>query len=248
MSSTFDKTAWRETNVRFLESAPGLWDASGKLRYSYYELVGLTGSQMYTLLEAKLHTPKQFIGVDYMPEDIMYHRFRRVPWTTALVQDGYSKAESIAAYTEAQREELGISSYPVAIYGFDDQASTGNKSWWNTEASQIQHIVAKTLAQAGCCCFMLNTTLGRGGTVGYDRRQALDEHTRRLCSAFGKWGLKEEALLGPNRRFVDRIASAEIGALGGYEVYKSLDRRLPMLTVRLTFTQTRPVRVWRKEG
>lgn len=238
--SSYDKDAWRKLNVQFLESRPALW-SGGKLKVSYYELVGLSGSKMYDLLADKLHTPKQFIGVDQRTEAVLYHRKNRAPWTTCLVKDGYLKAEQMATYSAAQREQVGIGPYPIAIYGFDDHASVGSRHWWDTEASQLRQIVAKTLEQAEVCCVILNNTLDRNP----DRHQAVEEHTRRLCSAFSDWELKEEALLGPSRRFLNRIVESPSGYFGGYQVYKSLDHALRMATVRLEFTKARGVRVWK---
>jgi hypothetical protein len=198
---------------------------------------------MYDLLKEMLYTPKQFIGVDQSPEVVLYHRMNRAPWTTCLVKDGYLKAEQVASLSASQREPFGIAPYPIAIYGFDDHASIGLQSWWDTEASQLRQIVAKTLEQTGVCCLILNNTLDRNP----DRHKAVAEHTRRLCLAFEGWGLKEEALLGPNRRFLNCIVERPSGHFGGYEVYKSLDRALRMATIRLEFTKTRGVRVWKGE-
>ena len=240
MSSIFDKNPWRSNNIRFLEGRSGLWDTEGKLKYSYYEFVGLSGSEMYRLLEERLCTPKQFIGADHDAEAIQYHRMRDVPWTTALVQDGYSKAEEMAGYSATQRQPLGLAGHPVAIYGFDDYASVGTKSWWDTEASQLRQIVAKTLEQAGVCYLIINNTLDRIP----DRVPAVEEHTKRFCDAFGSWGLTEEMLLGPKRRFLTRVAQGELGHFGGYEIYRSQDRKLRMATIRLEFT-ARGVRAWK---
>jgi len=245
LNSVYDKGPWRNRNLSFIEWCRDLWDSRGLLKYSYYELVGLSGSEMYNLLAPKLHTPKQFIGADQDPEAIYYHRLKDVPWTTALVRDGYGKAEELTL--KGIREDAGIE-HPVAIYGFDDYASVGSKAWWETEASQLQHIVEKTLEQTGVCCLILNNTLDRPTE---NCTQSVEAHTARLCAAFGKFGargagLTEDMLLGPKRRFLSRVVK-ETGFFRGYDVYRSGNRMLRMATVRLEFT-ARKVRVWRGVG
>jgi len=241
----YRKDDWRLINLRFISTCEELWDGAGKLKYSYLELVGESGKEMYALLADKLHNPKQFIGIDKKLDIIYQHWKDNVPWMAARA-DGYIKARFVASLSKEERREIGLTNYPLAIYGFDDSYNVGGK-WWNTEMELLQDIVQHTLEQAATCVLILNNTLDRNTLDGkrIEAQVALKTHTEKLCETFKNWKLTPERILGPNLKELKLVEQGWIGWAGGYHIYKSEKRPLRMATIRLELHKNR-IRVGKK--
>jgi hypothetical protein len=187
---------------------------------------------MYQLLAPYLSGPSHFIGCDNNPDVWVEHamRLRETPvdrrWRL-LWGDAYSLASSLV--NNPQKPEDVPQSF-----NFDTQNLAGSevvrKNWvWIKEAvvgARKRHRVCKLVLNHVLDPIRANTP----PSVLFSR------HLTQILDFGSTWNLSRKALL-PSEDKVTVLDDRDFHGewFGNFEVYRSLDRTLRMITVRLTF-------------
>jgi hypothetical protein len=170
-----EKRSWRMRNLEFLLRHQSDLLLENKLRGSYMELIGMSGSEFYALLTPYLQKPTDFIAVDRCCRVILDHREDMSAFKTIF---------STSIIAVAQRE------IPI-ILNYDGYGSANSPSFWKKESFGIQDVIHKGIKKYGCFAFILNKVLGKADNetthktlLGFKQKILELGHGFRMLDAF----------------------------------------------------------------
>jgi hypothetical protein len=230
LDMSFNKTPWRQENVRWVgQHKRHLCGSDGKLKYAYIDLFGDSGEAMHAeLVKAKLLPNGKtdlFVGLDNEPEHLLKYILRqekagKEPDFRLVFGNAYSVVPNMLR----KKEPLGI----VAL----DTTNGINPRWWTNHVDSLQELVRLGSAKCDRFLLLLNHVLDRGGEADLDAMGRIGQHADHLVQTFKPWSLQKNDLL-PGAEQVSETGF--LGFAGGFEIYRSGNKALRMVTVRLAF-------------
>lgn len=229
---SFQKTPWRRQNIHWISGyRKFLCELEGKnkghLKYAYVDLFGDSGHEMHTELVDAKYLPKGFtnhyIGLDNEPEHLLGYVLRtgKKPQFRLCFGDAFSNLPDM----------MRKNAPPIGIVGLD-MTNGINSKWWENHTDSLRNIVELGTQGPHRFLLLLNHVLDLGGEANLDAMGRIDLHTKHLLQTFAPWDLQKQ----------DLVTGVELarepgfkGFAGGFEIYRSDDKTLRMVTVRLAF-------------
>jgi hypothetical protein len=254
----YDKDAWRERTLQCLGSFDSLWTGRGrdrKLRYTYAELFGDTGEKMYRQLEPYLvhidgRTPN-YVAMEIDPTIVARAVFqadksgkvtgRQLPYRL-LFGDAY---QDVPLLLNDGDEKFGMVMF--------DTTQGCRQSWWNRHGDVLAEVVQRASQRVPTFILGLNHTLSRGGEPGMSVIDRARLHADKLVSTFRDWNLDRAELLTPEGEEklkhlnelipspfkAGKLAKEQYALIDGFDIYRSANKVLDMITVRIAFDSRR---------
>lgn len=228
--SDFDKPrAWRESTISCITDSKLV--SRGKLVASYMEMVGVSGLEMFTLMENILPSPEMFIGVEIDP--VVLYRVRR----EALAR----KLGLQIVFGDFYRCCSVLAQKPNALYALpgvfvaDETEQLAREGWWHKEWRMLAIAIESSIKSYGEAVVVLNSTIDRSVLSPSRHLREICDHFDRYCSAWRQLGpLIMDFSIVDDAAFGDRAPVW----IGPFQVYKSEGRHLRMATLRVRFTQS----------
>ena len=269
---TYEKELWRERSFNCLSDYPELWTGKGKnrkLKYTYVELFGDSGECMYRRLEKYLvhegGRTNNYIAVEIAADVVARAIFRRKEVKVGDRVEGRVSGRQLPfrlifgdAYVDVpsllnnEDEKLGCVMF--------DTTKGINQGWWRGHEDVLRDVVTRATRRVPLFILGLNHTLSRGGDPGTSHLDRVQLHADRLCATFRDWGLRRsdllpegsEALLRnlndllPSPFLTGKTPEEQYAQVGGFDIYRSGNKVLNMITVRIAFdAQRRCTYVWK---
>jgi hypothetical protein len=222
------KDDWRRRTLACIASAKSQWK-KGKLDYAYLELFGRSGFAMYDLLRD--HLPhkggrtEHFIGIDHRPEVLLDAVLDRTPNFPLYFGDAFADVPLLFK----QGRRIGT----VML----DTTNGARPSWWQGKRESLRSIASEGTRVCPTFLLMLNHTLTRGHEKGTSLSERIRAHADSVAATFNLWGLEARSL---TEGLAEGLAALPLarGAFteaGAFDIYRSEDHTLYMMTVRLVF-------------
>jgi hypothetical protein len=233
--STYDKGSWRQRNLDCLKAQPSLWSSDGRhLTCTCVDFLDESGHLTYELLRRHLPHPNAFIGVEHNADTAMrvalQNTSRRGKPAAPRFRMIFGDAYDIVRTLLRDGEPVGYLSC--------DTLNAVNPSWWHRHADVLREIVDHATRALPTFVLVLNHTISRGGAPGTTSIERLRTHARDIVTTFGKWRIRESALVGQATE-IPTVSKGEHRLVGGFEIYCSADHVLRMATVRLVFSRAK---------
>ena len=231
----FNKPYWWDGNLAWLRKQRRLWQ-DGKLAYAYREMIGISGHRMYERLEKLLLSPTFFEGVDIDPSVLMEHALAGL--------DGLSKKRPFrlvyADFFASTAERARMPNLPLGVVNADAQNAV-TTAFWQAHAPILGQIVASGILTCPAFTLILNlpADIGSGKGMTFDRQLAV--FAEGFVATFPGWNLRASDFLRGAEGAGDRTAPLDSPPLkvGRFDIYRSENRRVRMITVRATFQKKR---------
>jgi hypothetical protein len=261
---SYGKPDWRQRTLDCLSSLPELWVGAGRTRkYKgiYAELFGDSGECMYELLKPYLAhdseglATKQYIAMEFDPSVVARAIFR-------------SSSKGVIARKLPFRLTFGDAYQDVPILLSKEEKLTAvmldttngiNVAWWRKHEGVLRDIVFRATKMVPTFVLGLNHTLSRGSEPEMSVLDRARLHADSLCGTFREWNLRRTDLLPegsedlfrnlnellPSPLLKGKTAEEQYAPVGGFDIYRSANKVLNMITVRIVFeSRRRSARVW----
>jgi hypothetical protein len=257
LKHSYDKRRWRLRTIDCLQSHPELWVKSGGkriLKYTYVDLFGDSGLSAFELFKPHLQV------VDGMyPQYVAIERDASVVARSIFLEKNKGRDLPFRLYFGNAYHDIALLFQKGEKIGcvMLDTTHGLNKTWWSENRSKIRDIVDEGVKVCPMFVLCMNHTLTRGGDRGVSLIERVRMHVRNLVQTFEDWKLTRTDLLSEkDETIIQRINEVipspfypkespgkereeQFAPVGGFDIYRSADRILTMITVRIAFDSSR---------
>jgi hypothetical protein len=263
---SYDKELWRERTFACLWDFPELWTGKGKNRKlsgTFVDLFGHSGEYQYRKFKPYLpHDEKgrtrNYIVIDIDPDVVARAIFYRngdkveghdLPFRL-IFGDAYAVVPTL----------LNDENEKLVCVMFDTTKGINEKGW-GQDVDVLRDVVNRATRRVPLFVLGLNHTLSRGGDAGTHHLDRVKFHADKLVTTFREWGLRLSDLLPdgsesmlrnlnellPSPFLAGSTPEEQYAQVGGFDIYRSGNKVLNMITVRIAFDSRRCTYVWRPD-